>query len=182
MKMNFQQLIQSIKNAHVLDIDGVRNIHLVDCFSNDELEFLDSVYNTPPEFIGLQWHMNKKEWPLDLDNTSDSYKELLSVVNQKLNTNFDHYVTRLWEEGVGHYMAPHTDNDMVCGSMQLYLPSTAAENTGTVFYGNGLTLQFKFQPNTGYACADPTRIEHSTGVPVSFNENRRSIYFIFRNL
>ena len=180
--MIFHQLIQSVRNAHVLDIDGVQTLHLVDCFSADELELFNSVYRTKPEVVGLQWHMNKKEWPFDLDKTFVAYTELLDTINQKLGTAFDHYVTRLWEEGAGHYMAPHTDNDMVCGSMQIYLPSNAAENTGTTFYGTGLTLQFKFKPNTGYACADPTKVEHSTGVPVSYNEYRRSIYFIFRNL
>lgn len=180
--MKFQQLIQSIKNAQILDIDGVRTVQLVDCFSNDELDLFEHIYNTNPEHVTSQWHMNKKEWPFDLDKTTTFYAELLKTVNEKLGTNFDHYVTRLWEEGAGHYMAPHIDNDMVSGSMQIYLPSTAAENTGTVFYGSRVTLQFKFKPNSGYACANPRKVEHSTGVPVSFNENRRSIYFIFRIL
>jgi hypothetical protein len=181
--MNFQNLIKSIENGTVYDIDGVRLVHLTNCFNKDDVSYLTHSYTVGvPEVTRNQWSSNKKEWPFALDSDSDDYKNLLIAVNKKLSTNFDHYVARTWQEEDGHYMAPHIDNDMVSGSMQIYLPSTAAENTGTTFFGKNLTMQFKFIQNTGYLCSNPRRISHGTGVPVNFNEFRRSIYFIFRNL
>lgn len=181
-KMNFQKLIDSINNGLVYDIDGVRLVQLIDCFSNENLETIESIYSTEPEHKNTQWTMNKKDWPFDIQQDNEYYRSLLDAVNKKLNKNFDHYVGRVWQEENNHYMDPHVDNDMVCGSMQIYLPSTAGENTGTIFFGNNVTLQFKFKPNTGYLCSDPTKILHSTGLPVNFNEYRRSAYFIFRDV
>lgn len=181
-KMNFQKLIDSINNGLIYDIDGVRLVQLLDCFSIEDLETIESIYSTEPEHKNTHWTTNKKDWPFDIHQDDEFYKNLLDAVNTKLNKNFDHYVGRVWQEENNHYMDPHVDNDMVCGSMQIYLPSSAGENTGTIFFGNNLTLQFKFKPNTGYICSDPTKILHSTGLPVNFSEYRRSAYFIFRDV
>lgn len=180
--MNFQKLIDSINNGLIYDIDGVRLVQLLDCFSIEDLETIESIYRTEPEHKNTHWTTNKKDWPFDIHQDDEFYKNLLDAVNTKLNKNFDHYVGRVWQEENNHYMDPHVDNDMVCGSMQIYLPSSAGENTGTIFFGNNLTLQFKFKPNTGYICSDPTKILHSTGLPVNFSEYRRSAYFIFRDV
>jgi hypothetical protein len=180
--MNFQKLIDSINNGLIYDIDGVRLVQLLDCFSIEDLETIESIYRTEPEHKNTHWTTNKKDWPFDIHQDDKFYKNLLDAVNTKLNKNFDHYVGRVWQEENNPYMDPHVDNDMVCGSMQIYLPSSAGENTGTIFFGNNLTLQFKFKPNTGYICSDPTKILHSTGLPVNFSEYRRSAYFIFRDV
>lgn len=181
--MNFQNLISSVANGTVYDIDGVKLVQLCDCFSEDELYEFNQLYSlSPPEHVVTAYTMNKKDWPFDIDKSSQEYIKLLETVNTKLGTCFDHYVGRFWQEEAEHHMDKHVDNDMVCGSMQIYLPSTAAENTGTMFFGENLTVQFKFKPNTGYLCSDPTKIYHSTGVAVKNGEYRRSAYFIFRNV
>ncbi len=180
--MNFLSLTKSVFEGTLFVVDGVKLVRLTNCFSDEDLNNINKVYDTDPEHVVTSYSMNKKDWPFELDKSSAEYQLFLDAVNAKLGTNFDHYVGRIWQEEAGHHMGMHVDNDMVCGSMQIYLPSTADENTGTVFYNKGdPTLQFKFKPNTGYLCADPRKIFHSTGDPVAENKFRRSAYFIFRN-
>lgn len=181
--MKFQNLANSIVNGTVFVIDGVKIVQLDDCFTDDELDIIREIYTSDPEHVVNNYSMNKKDWPFDIDRASAGYTQLLNAVNTTLGTLFDHYVGRIWQEESGHHMGKHIDNNMVSGSMQIYLPSSANENTGTVFYkDDDPTLQFKFKPNTGYLCADPGKIIHSTGDPVSKNTFRRSAYFIFRNV
>ena len=176
--LRFKKLIESIENHNEI-CDGVSMLQ--NCFDEDELKYLEELFETKTfNLIELQKHLPRKSYQIDPHNDCkpSDYGIFLDYLKSYFTKEFEEFCAILWEDGEGYKLDKHIDNERVPFALQIYLPSSANQDTGTKFYIGDEVHQVPFKSNVGYLCTKPTEYYHSSGKSVGRGEVRRSIYFI----
>ena len=194
--------LPSIDNSLRINYKDVKLLLLRDFFDNNifkqikneiKLKILDEDVNF--EKVNGQKILNRKiakteHFPIfkNIDEFIKTDKELLNKINTILNSDFKSIGASLWWDKEGYNLPYHIDNELIKGSIQIYLgdENEIDETLGTSFsYGdkyfkgeNQSIFTLPYYPNSGYLYVNTDVFAHGLSKKVPKGFNRFSIYFI----
>ena len=98
---------------------------------------------------------------------------ITNALERKYNTNLKFDSADIWIDNKGYKLAPHTDDNRIKLSLQIYLSN---DNEGTSLYDSQGNLQytFPFEFNSGYSLYNGVYSHH--GVETIEKDGRTSLY------
>jgi len=186
-----------IKQSTQYSLDKLKNIEKTDCpglfFLSDFLylplidklvDFIDATDLDWQEQEGQEYKNRLKvNWVPNsvIEETHIVIESLTGSLNKKFNRNNKFLGVSIWKDQEGYGIGKHTDNKIIDVAIQIYL-TESAENLGTTFEYNNLTLQAQYQKNHGYLLDGSHQLPHYMNVPVPKEHVRYSLYAVWSKI
>jgi hypothetical protein len=180
----FEKLATSILNATEFPLGDYKIYFLKDCFSDQELDSFDDIYNSDGKLVSLQEDLPRLQYDEHRDYYVSKLKAspVLDAINTRFNIECNNLAPLWWQDFPGYDIGPHVDNEGVPAAMQIYLPSNAIKKLGTTFKYKDEIINVPYVPNSGYICFDTTKLTHQSTNAVPEGLTRKSFYCIIQNL
>ena len=178
--LSTQDVVLSIKNTPLVNLDGILYQEYHNFFDNDRIETLEkNVDNLRYQKLEKQFDMNRKivDYNEDLMKKIKIFFMHSSITNElekKFETDLNFESVDIWLDGPGYYLPPHTDDTRIKLALQIYLGN---DNVGTsLFDQNKRAIKtFSFKVNSGYALLNNKNSLHGLTNPVT-KASRISLY------
>ena len=174
--LSTQEVVLSIEKSPLKIVRGIIYQEYRDFFGKD--------FNLPQlenkNFEKLEFQEELPRARLDYnDNLMKKIKiffmnsNITNALERKYNTNLKFDSADIWIDNKGYKLAPHTDDNRIKLSLQIYLSN---DNEGTSLYDSQGNLQytFPFKCNSGYSLYNGVYSHH--GVEPIEKDGRTSLY------
>ena len=176
LHLSTQEVVLSIEKSPLKIVQGTIYQEYRDFFGKEfKLPTLEN-----KNFVKLEFQENKSRMRLDYnDELMKKIRvffmntNITRALENRFNTELRFSSADLWIDNAGYKLIPHTDDDRIKLSLQIYLSDN---NEGTSLYHNDGTIRytFPFKFNSGYALYNGVYSTH--GVEEIENDGRTSLY------
>ena len=181
--LSTQHVVQSIKKAPLVNLDGIVYQEYHDFFGFYILNELTSIKNTNFQKLDKQFDKPRHRISYDTDTMKRlkfffMHTNITTALEKKFKTVLSFSSVDIWKDSAGYDLLPHTDDPSIKLAIQIYLGDN---NVGTSLYDteNNILKSFEYRTNTGYALLNNDVSLHGTTSKTTHG-NRTSVYVRYR--
>ena len=173
------EVVLSIEKTSVIEEKQFVYQHYHDFFGNlQELELdignlnfdsLENQENHPRKRLSYNEKLSKQLHVFFMNS------KITNALAKKFNTNLRFDSVDIWQDELGYYLEPHTDDSRIKLALQIYLGND--NNVGTSLFDKDdkILKTFEYKFNSGYALLNNEVSRHGTATKVT-NGLRKSMY------
>jgi len=180
LHLSTQDVVSSIEKSPLLVNEGIYYQYYENFFGKD-LEELNSLENL--KFENLERQVGSPRQRIDYSETLMkklkiffSNSKITKALEIKFNTPLKFESVDIWSDSAGYTLPPHTDDQRIKLSLQIYLGTETNVGTSLFDGDNNVIKTFRYRFDSGYALLNNSVSLHGTEGTVAENNPRRSLY------
>ena len=185
LHLNTQETVLSIEKSPLLVKQGIVYQEYQDFFGNNILKELENLEELEVAKLEKQHDLPRNR--IDYSETLMkklkiffSNSKITKALEIKFNTPLQFESVDIWLDSAGYTLPPHTDDQRIKLSLQIYLGTETNVGTSLFDGDNNVIKTFRYRFDSGYALLNNSVSLHGTEGTVAENNPRRSLYVRYR--
>jgi len=185
LHLSTQDVVSSIEKSPLVVNEGIYYQYYENFFGKEILKDLNSLENLKFEklenqFDFLRQRIDYSETLMKKLKIFFSNSKITKALEIKFNTPLKFESVDIWSDSAGYTLPPHTDDQRIKLSLQIYLGTETNVGTSLFDGDNNVIKTFRYRFDSGYALLNNSVSLHGTEGTVAENNPRRSLYVRYR--